>query len=263
VNGLRSTLRRTGLIRIASLPAHTRTLARRLSFALSRPEAVEARIGDLSARIVVSDDRDYARALSYREDRHILEALLGRLREGDTCWDVGASFGLYSVLLAKAVGAPGRVIAFEPEARSFEKLRANVAANGLSNVRIVRKALGDVEAKGTLEPAAHGSAGTHRVTSTSEGEVEVVPGDLLRTREGWPVPAAIKIDVEGMEENVLLGVRETLSDPRCKTVVCEVHFGLLEAAGQGETPARLVDFLRDRGFERTVWLDRSHLAAYK
>jgi predicted methyltransferase len=63
------------------------------------------------------------------------------LRPGDTCIDVGADFGWYSVIGAKAVGPAGRVIAFEPLPQNFEFLKRNGAANECANARIEPLAL--------------------------------------------------------------------------------------------------------------------------
>ena len=64
-----------------------------------------------------------------------------KFREGDIIIDAGAYFGYFTILAAKKVGKTGKVIAFEPDPRNYKILQKNVAAAGLNNVIIVKKAL--------------------------------------------------------------------------------------------------------------------------
>src|SRR5262245_14603157 len=52
---------------------------------------------------------------------------------GDLVIDAGASLGFFTVLLAKIVGDSGIVLAFEPEARSYDLLKRNIEENRLTN----------------------------------------------------------------------------------------------------------------------------------
>src|SRR5205814_9624857 len=65
------------------------------------------------------------------------------LAPGMRAIDVGASYGVYTVAMARAVGPQGRVWAFEPTPRSADYLRRNVELNALDNVVLRRDALSD------------------------------------------------------------------------------------------------------------------------
>ena len=69
-------------------------------------------------------------------------ALKSRLRSGETAVDVGANIGYFSLVAARAVGAGGRVVAFEPVAEVRQALAENVRINGAS-VEIRDEALAD------------------------------------------------------------------------------------------------------------------------
>ena len=214
VNTLRSMLRRLGILALIKLPARARTRRRLAAYRKSRPERVEVAVGRQAATMLVADEVEYARVLSFHEDSAIIDFILGQLSPAATYWDVGASIGLYSVLAAGRVGPSGSVISFEPEARSFQRLLQNLDCNGLTNVRPFPLAPGRVRRKMSLIASEHASAGTHRLQSlpeeTGAGLVEVLPGDELRTQEGLSVPNVIKVDVEGAEEDVLAGLEQTL-----------------------------------------------------
>jgi FkbM family methyltransferase len=262
-----------GLIKLISLPAQARVRRRQAEYRRKRPAQVEVAVGQYQAKMLVADAIEYARVLSFHEDQHLIQTLLERVEPGDCYWDVGGSIGLYTLLLSQAVGPEGTVVAFEPESRSFQRLSQNVVANRLSNVRPFRIALGRNRQQMKLRVSAQPSSGTHSLVNApdeaSGGDesgfemVEVIPGDEFREQEQLPIPTALKVDVEGAEEEVLAGLSDTLRHPQCRTAVCEIHFAILESLGQRHAPARVQEFLKACGFTRTVWLDHSHLAAYK
>jgi FkbM family methyltransferase len=201
-------------------------------------------------------------------ERHTLELIIDALRSGGIVYDVGANFGLYTVLLAKAVGEQGQVIAFEPDSRSYERLQENLKLNGVGNIRSFPKALGDQngEAKLYLEEERTWLSsllvrpGTREI---SHQLVEVVEGDRLREVEHLPLPQAVKIDVEGSEYAVIQGLRHTLADPVCELVCCEIHPHLLPAEVK---PAQVLALLKSLGFDRIDVYPRGleqHALCYK
>ena len=64
---------------------------------------------------------------------------------GATVLDVGAHVGIFTVLLARRVGAAGRVLAFEPLLDNLRRLRENIQLNDLHNVTIFPFAVGHHE----------------------------------------------------------------------------------------------------------------------
>src|SRR3990172_11998431 len=66
------------------------------------------------------------------------------MRPGMVAYDVGANIGYVSLMLARAVGAGGRVYAFEALPANLERLGENLALNGMqSTVRVVPAAVTD------------------------------------------------------------------------------------------------------------------------
>jgi FkbM family methyltransferase len=267
---LRNLARQTGLVRLLSLPGQWRRSRRKREYERTKPAVATVGFDELSVQMHTENLYEWMRVQSFRDDQHIISAATRQLQAGDTCWDIGASIGLYSTLFGKTVGASGQVVSFEPENRSREKLLANIALNEMPQVRVFPVALGKEKGQFNLELAPTASAGTHRLAASGHSEkkenvqsVEVWPGDEFRVANQLPVPNMMKIDVEGQEENVLLGLKNTLADPLCKTVVCEIHFSILAANGDDGAPARIVQLLKSCGFEQQNWIDASHLAAYK
>src|SRR5882672_492631 len=71
----------------------------------------------------------------------IFEAMA--VRPGAIVADVGAGGGFFTVRLARAVGATGRVIAVDVSEPELERLRARLDREGLTNVETVRGDAGD------------------------------------------------------------------------------------------------------------------------
>jgi len=124
-----------------------------------------------------------------QQEQKILELLISTVHEGDVIFDVGANVGLYSVLLAKAVGDRGQVIAFEPEGECYQHLQDNLKLNRLTNVRVFRKALGERAAEGKFyrgrENADSSLIGPPSGKDMGHQLVEIVQGDQ-RTPQGAP-----------------------------------------------------------------------------
>jgi len=200
-------------------------------------------------------------------EQRVLELLISSLKPGEVVFDIGANVGLYTVLLAKAVGAEGQVISFEPEGQTYAHLLDNLKLNGLTNVRCFRKALGERSGQAMLY--SNEAIGGASLLRTPEGKglgevVDIVEGDHLVLAENLPLPRAVKIDVEGYEYAVIQGLRGTLAHHACQLVCCEVHPARLPADAR---PEMVVDLLRSVGFSRIEtyprWDKTFHLIAYK
>ncbi len=156
-------------------------------------------------------DNVIGRALSlygeFAEDENTL--MDGLVTPGSTVIDAGANVGTVTLFLAQAVGAEGRVYAFEPQLEIFHYLCGNVALGGHKNVVALNAALGDTARTIKVPPVDYGREGNFGAVSLldmSDGETEV------RTIDGLDLAECqlIKIDVEGMEPEVLKGAEETI-----------------------------------------------------
>ena len=143
-----------------------------------------------------------------------LELLLPLIRAGDVVLDVGANIGTHAVPFAKAAGAPGRVIAFEPQRTAFQLLCGNLALNCLTNVQCRQEAVGD-RSGAVKVPVFPPEESRNFAAVALGGDVagEAVP---LVTIDSLALEACrlIKIDVEGMEPAVIRGARSTIEAHR-------------------------------------------------
>jgi len=180
-------------------------------------------------------------------EREVINYLLSSLNPGDTAFDVGASLGIHTVFMAERIGNSGRVVAFEPEEGSCQKLLANVALNKLTNVLALPVGLGE---KHQSIPLYGGGEYCYNLWQKGQ-EIhqmgEIWPGDEIIQNKSLPLPNLVKIDVEGFEYFVLKGLRKTLLNPACRSVCIEVHLHLLPS---GITSEMLLRFMEECGFIR-------------
>lgn len=150
-----------------------------------------------------------------------------QIRRGDVIFDIGSFLGTYAMLAARRSGEYGRVIAFEPSAGSFRSLERHLAMNELRAPRVVARCAA-VGARGGQrrlttfvdEPyrnmiAPVDSAGTDVVDVTT---VDAVAAEIGRS------PDWIRMDVQGLEFDVLAGAASVLCESRGRLhIVAEMH----------------------------------------
>jgi FkbM family methyltransferase len=158
--------------------------------------------------------------------------------------DVGANVGFYTLLFASRVGPSGTVHAFEPV--NGEKLEANLELSGLRNVVVSRTAVGATPgtvAIGRRAGAESRSSGTWRRGPVLDAvEVEQVTLDDYVDAH---VPGGIrlvKIDVEGMEPDVIAGLGRTLAAGRVDALLVEVSGTAMDKPGLVLEPLRAAGF---------------------
>jgi FkbM family methyltransferase len=169
----------------------------------------------------------------------------------DVFFDVGANVGLYSLYAARARGC--RVFAFEAEAKNFGRLMKNQALNRLADMRAYCAAIGgstrldQLFVAGTLAGDSQHNIGQSnplfpRDCTVIQGSVVVSLDDICFSY-GLPVPQHLKIDVDGLEEEIISGAGRVLRHQDLKTVMIEIT----ELKGAGPSPIR--DEMRSAGFE--------------
>lgn len=200
-------------------------------------------------------------------EERMLRAIIAKIRPGDVVYDVGASIGIHTVFTAAKVGERGRVVSFEPEKKAYEALQRNVRLNGLKNVKVVNVALGSKRGLGRLYNTPKIGMGASSLLETGDCEfrqkVEIWPGDCIRENEDLPIPRVVKIDVEGVEFDVIKGLKKTLSQKECHLVCCEVHPGRSRVE---QRCAKVTSLLASLGFRKTKIFRRGgeiHSFCYK
>ena len=136
-----------------------------------------------------------------------LEFLRAHTPRGGVFVDVGANVGTYSLVLARHVGASGKVIAIEPHPVTHARLAFNRAASKLSQVRLVAAAAGDTDGELMIQSDGSNLGASHIVTGQNAAHAIPVPSLRLHRildDAGLNHVHALKIDIEGFEDRVMI-----------------------------------------------------------
>ncbi len=153
-----------------------------------------------------------------------------RLKPGMNFVDVGANWGLFSLMAASLVGPTGKVVALEPDPRVFLKLKSNIERNQLEQVQAFQVAAADREAELLLaghDGVTQNSGMSRLVESGGASAITFTVGsrrlDSLLDEAGLDTIDLLKMDVEGAEHMVLTGMEDGLKRFRYRCILLELH----------------------------------------
>jgi FkbM family methyltransferase len=145
-----------------------------------------------------------------RHEEAEIGMFLGLIDRASVCVDVGANIGLYTCI---AASRGKHVVSVEPMARNLELLYRNIEANNFTDVEVFplglssRTGVERIYGFGMGASLIQGWAGSLR---SSYKLVAVSKLDLILNRRFDGLPLLIKMDVEGLELEVLKGAEQTL-----------------------------------------------------
>ncbi len=193
-------------------------------------------------------------------------------------WDIGANIGFFSLYAGSLLGRDGvRVVGFEPGAASYAVLNRNIEGNAMgSHIVAYCVALAGATKVGRLNMGAIGAGvaaggwcngfeseidGLDRDINPvfQQGSVGFSMDDFVQMFQP-PLPTHIKIDVDGIEAEILRGGKRTLSGKSVRSMSVEMEgdlnsersrevFGLMDELGFVPRPRQSPE-LRNVIFER-------------
>ncbi len=148
--------------------------------------------------------------------------LLHFLRPSDVFVDVGANIGAYTVLASGVNGAHS--ISIEPVPQTYELLSKNISLNNIGAL-VQTYNIGVGSSEKILRFTVNKDSVNHVVLEeeqwgddTIKVQVRSLDSLLMNCR----LPALIKIDVEGFEQEVINGAKLLLQQPALKAVIIEL-----------------------------------------
>ena len=159
-----------------------------------------------------------------------LAQLIGLCAPDPVILDIGANIGVHTLFFSELAGPRGRVHAFEAQRIVYQMMMGNLALNSIENVHGYGVAVGRAPGTLKLPPVDYAKpwnfGGMGLVTESPDPQFahgtperaaadrnEIIPVVTLDSLNLGRVDF-IKIDVEGMEEDVLRGAARTLDVSR-------------------------------------------------
>ncbi len=192
-------------------------------------------------RFEISTSVEAYRVERFGGEEHFTETILDELSPSDMLFDIGACVGMVAVHAA-SMGAT--VVAFEPDPGYRERLYKNLLLNELGNVKVVEWAVSDKAGEAVLytDGIQGNSPSLREVGARGSVRVRTDSIDNALSREEFPSPSVLKIDVEGAETLVIKGMLGLLkSDRPPRAIFIETHPEFLPLFGsqEGEVSALL------------------------
>jgi FkbM family methyltransferase len=163
--------------------------------------------------------------------------------------NIGANVGYAALVMSRAVGDAGLVIAIEPEPLNFRLLWENLSRNGVTNVLPIHAAAGEHTGTTVLGYSPDNS-GDHRTArhpvAVASLDVPLVAVDDLIEDQRVDL---VVCDAQGFDHRIVAGMQRLIE--RCRPPLL-VEFwppGIMEL---GDRPVEVVEFYRSLGYRITV-----------
>jgi FkbM family methyltransferase len=208
----------------------------------------KVRRDNVKIELDLSDLVDWFLYWEFKDPGHV--KLLNLIKKGQTIIDIGANKGHLSIKMSQKAGIEGKILAFEPNPITFQKLYKNLTSSTYKNIRAYNLGLGDSEGSFQLITPDEKNTGrdyleaSSSLTSEAIGVTVKTLDDVLSAEPPERVDL-IKIDVEGFEEKVLKGAIETLKKYK-PLLFIEIDDNNLKR--QSSTAKSVIGFLEQLGY---------------
>jgi len=190
-----------------------------------------------------------------RFEAFTVAALRRNVKPGATVLDIGANIGAHTLQLARLVGPNGRVLAFEPTDFAFAKLRRNLELNPqIAGRATALQCFLTAHDGNTLPASVYSKWSVQRAAEAHEKHLGVRMAttgargatlDRVLAEQGVEKVDLIKLDVDGVECDVLAGASNMLRRDRPTFVMEIMPYGLVE---QGASLDQLLNFFTPLGY---------------
>lgn len=217
-------------------------------------------------RVMLAGRTELDLALGKEYELETTAFIRSHLSQGDIFFDVGANIGFFSRLGAEMVGKSGVVASFEPSPTTTNILLENIQA--YPQVKVEQVAVGSVNLDqvemsefgvrhqlATLGARPRSEA--HRIPKAKKTFVQMISLDEYYDRTRL-YPTLVKMDVEGYEMDVLLGMERLMSKGK-PVIVAEV--GGDRYRNKGKTTADIMHFILDHGYQCFAQIGNTRLSA--
>ena len=189
-----------------------------------------------------------------------LKVLSNHLKPDSVFIDIGANFGLYSLIASQHISEEGTIISFEPFPENYKSLCTNLSLNNLRRIKAENKAVGSQT--GTLKLYYNSKENNLGMVSSIKTQnsdfvtVNMTCLDYYLKKESLKKITFVKIDVEGFEYDVLQGMKQTLQQ-YSPIILIEV----LDSKSQKNVSNKPHELLCEMGYKRFFIDDNGNLSS--
>lgn len=171
-----------------------------------------------------------------KDEPETVKWIKDNIKKDDVFYDIGANVGAFSFVAWAVSHKKCRIYAFEPSFSTFDALCRNILLNNAQNEIIpFNAALGQKTeitdfyytsiVPGKCQHAIGSPKNSNLGNFTPQAKLAVPCyrlDDFIKTLQ-IPCPNYLKIDVDGLELEILKGAAESLKDPALKSILVEVN----------------------------------------
>lgn len=173
------------------------------------------------------------------------------LNQGDIFIDIGANIGLFSIIAANKVGNSGKVIAFEPTKKVFNKLIENATLNNFENIDFRNIGLSNKKQTLSFYVSQDGFDAFNSFVENNDREeqkitIEASTLDIELENINKSLIKIVKIDVEGWEKYVLLGGQDFFTN---YSPIVMMEFTEENTFNAGYSIHELYDMMQNYGYK--------------
>ncbi|WP_438968734.1 FkbM family methyltransferase [Nonlabens sp.] len=183
-----------------------------------------------------------------------LDFLKVNLSTGDTFIDIGSNIGLFSLVASEVVGNTGKVIAFEPNPKTYSRLLENIKLNDIKNIITYNLGLSDSEKELDFHISNNGydawnsfAAEPSKLQENIRVKVQTLDSQI-RHLDAKKIKL-LKIDVEGWEKFVLNGGSNFLEN---NNPILIIEFGEDNTLNANYHVQEIFKIMEDLGY---AWFD--------
>ena len=190
-------------------------------------------------------------------DYWVFDTCRSFVEQGDVFYDIGANVGYMSIEMAQCVDSKINIYSFEAQNDLAQNVGQSAILNDFPNIKVFACAL--AEKNGEVEfvrekHSIHGHLSKSNDSNSNSVKVDAYTIDYLVAESVIEPPDVIKIDVEGAEHKVLLGMSETIKKYQ-PVIVFEISQDTYDF---DTTPKQIIDYLTNLADYKFYWANGSY-----
>ncbi|TAN59188.1 MAG: tetratricopeptide repeat protein [Rhodospirillales bacterium] len=215
LNVAKALYEKSAALEVLTLPSAIKKSDGQPRFTMTLPKSL---MNDPGAAFIVKRESEFG-GYEYAT-RAFLDA---HLRPGDLVLDIGAHWGLIALHAASRWPGEVMVLAVEPDRANAQRMSEWVALNGMAHtVEVIVAGCASQPGQGRLLPGGNSSMGFSVVPDAKGGLPLVSIDSLLAERPGLKGRRCfVKVDVEGLEPEVVAGMSGLIKSDQLAAIVLE------------------------------------------